>query len=337
VTDNVRYTMAHDAEAIGQLRGSPVHEAESHQWPGWSLLWSRRRTILAGALVVGILAAVGTILRADRFTSTASFMVETKTPTSSLSGLASQFGLNVGGATTESADFYADLILSPAILQLVVDSTVALTPAGPRISIVDLFDVEGKTPAIRRDRGIKKLQEQITSLPSTKTGIVTVHVTSPSAFASQEIADRCLRLLNEFNLKRRQSHAATEREFAAHQLEVEQRELRNAEDELQAFLQENRVADSPRLRFERDRLERQVQSKQQIYNTLSEAFEQARLAEVRDVPLITRILNPTLPSRADSKGTLVFTFFGLTFGAFLTGFAIILAEQWRTFRATLPQ
>jgi uncharacterized protein involved in exopolysaccharide biosynthesis len=287
-------------------------------------------------LALAAVAVVGSLLRSNQFTSTASFMAEAKAPTSALSGLASQFGLSVGAAATESPDFYADLVTSEAILQLVVDSTVATRLDGPPVSIADLFDIKGRTPALRRERAIQELQRHMNAVPSAKTGIVTVHVTSPSALASREIVDRCLRELNEFNLRRRQEHAASEREFAANQLEVAQHALRSAEDDLQSFLQANRVINSPRLVFEQDRLQREVESRQQLFNTLSQAYEQARLTELRDVPLITRILTPTLPLRPDPKGTLVFGIFGLTFGLFLTGFGIVVAEGWKEFRARLP-
>jgi uncharacterized protein involved in exopolysaccharide biosynthesis len=290
-----------------------------------------------GGLVFAAIAVLASLIRSAQFTSTASFMAEGKSAVSPLTGLASQFGINVGGVVSESPEFYADLVTSQAILQLVVDSVVAVKPNGPRVSIADLFDVRDRTPAIRRDRTIQELQKHMIVVASTKTGIVTVRVSSPSAFASREIADRCLRLLNEFNLRRHQIHAATEREFAANQLEVAQRALRSAEDDLQSFLQSNRVVNSPRLEFEKDRLQREVESKQGLYNTLSEAYEQARLAELRDVPLITNILTPTLPSRPDPKGTTVLAIFGFTFGVFLTGFALVAADRWREFRSALRQ
>ena len=335
--DKLLYTTVADPEVVGRLEGQPLYrrEAESMQSRRLAMLWSRRLTVLAGGFVLATIVIVATLLRSDQYTSSASFMAEGKSQNSPLSGLASQFGISVGAAASESPDFYADLVTSQAILQLVVDSAVATRPNGPQVSVADLFDVTGRTAAIRRDRTILELQKHMIVVPSAKTGIVTVRVTSPSAMASREIADRCLRLLNEFNLRRHQAHAATEREFAANQLEVAQRALRNAEDALQAFLQSNRVINSPRLTFEQDRLQREVQSKQGLFNTLSEAYEQARLAELRDVPLITNILSPTLPSRPDPKGTIVLAIFGLTFGIFLTGFGLVLADYWRTFRATL--
>lgn len=335
--DNLLFTTAPEPELVGRVEGQPryYYDAESNPWKGWPKLWQQRWTVLAGGLAIAIVVVIVSLLRSNEFTSTASFIAEGKAQSSPLTGLASQFGLNIGAATSESPDFYADLVTSEAILQLVVDSTVEVQPNGPRVSIADLYDVGGRTGAIRRERAIRKLQQHMVAVPNVKTGIVTVRVSSPSAFASREIADRCLRLLNDFNLQRRQAHAATEREFAASQLEVAQRALRGAEDDLQAFLQSNRVINSPRLEFERDRLQRQVDSKQQLYNTLSDAYEQARLTELRDVPLITRILNPTLPPRPDPKGTMVFAIFGLSFGAFLTGFAVLIADRWKAFRARL--
>jgi uncharacterized protein involved in exopolysaccharide biosynthesis len=338
VPDNFLYTTAPERELAphGEDQSLFYRGAEMGPWWGWTKLWQRRWTVLAGGLAVATLVVLVNLLRSNQFTSTASFMAEGKAPNSPLTGLASQFGLNIGVATTESPDFYADLVTSQAILQLVVDSAVAMQPNGPRVSIADLYDVGSpRSAAIRRERAIKALQQHMTAVPSAKTGIVTVRVTSPSAFASREIADRCLRLLNDFNLQRRQAHAATEREFAATQLEVAQRGLRSAEDDLQSFLQSNRVINSPRLEFERDRLQREVDSKQQLFNTLSEAYEQARLAELRDVPLITRILIPTLPPRPDPKGTIVFAIFAFTFGGFLTGFALVMADRWKAFRAHL--
>jgi uncharacterized protein involved in exopolysaccharide biosynthesis len=337
--DNVRYAPPPDGQML--RHGDEVltyDDSKLEPWPGWALLWRRRRTVLAGGLTLALVSVIASALRSDQYTSTASFMTEGKTAGASpLTGLASQFGLNVGIVPTESPDFYGDLVMSPAILQLVVDSSVALQPNGSRVSIVTLFDVKGRTPAIQRERAIQELQRHMDAVASAKTGIVTVRITSPSAFASREIVDRCLRLLNEFNLRRRQAHAATEREFAASQLEIAERDLRRSEDELQAFLQANRVVNSPRLEFDHDRLQRQVMSKQQLFNTLSEAYQQARLSELRDVPLITRILNPTLPSRPDAKGTPVFAIFGFTFGIFLAAFVLVIAERWKGFRARIAQ
>ena len=337
--DNLFRAAAPEPEVVGRLEGQSLYDPHVQWVPSraWSTLWIQRRRLVTGGLVLAALAVGGSLLRSDRFTSTASFMAEAKSPSSSLTGLASQFGLNVGAVPSESPEFYADLVTSQAILQYVVDSTVATQPHGSRVSVADLFDVKGRTPAVRRDRAIQELQRHMNAVASAKTGIVTVRVTSPSALASREIMDLCLRNLNEFNLRRRQEHAASEREFAANQLEVAQRALRSAEDDLQMFLQANRVINSPRLTFEEDRLKREVDSKQEIFNTLSQAYEQARLAELRDVPLITRILTPTFPSRPDPRGTIVFGIFGLTFGIFLTGFAIVLAEGWKEFRARLPQ
>jgi uncharacterized protein involved in exopolysaccharide biosynthesis len=54
---------------------------------------------------------------------------------------------------------------------------------------------------------------------------------------------------------------------------------------MQAFLQANRQwANSPDLTFQHDRLERDIALRQQVYTTLVQSFEQARISEVRDTP-----------------------------------------------------
>jgi tyrosine-protein kinase Etk/Wzc len=118
-----------------------------------------------------------------------------------------------------------------------------------------------------------------------------------------QATSRILEELNRFNLSTRQTRAAAERRFTEQRLRDVQAELRAAEDELQRFLQRNRdFRNSPVLVFEQDRLAREVAMKQQLYTTLAQAVEQAKIDEVRDTPVITIIERPEVPVRPDSRG-----------------------------------
>jgi capsule polysaccharide export protein KpsE/RkpR len=78
--------------------------------------------------------------------------------------------------------------------------------------------------------------------------------------------------------------------------------LRASEDRLLAFSQANRrIQDSPDLIAQRARLERDVTMQQQIYTTLAQAYEQAKIEEVRDTPVLTVITPPEVPARPDSR------------------------------------
>src|SRR5690606_19548061 len=98
--------------------------------------------------------------------------------------------------------------------------------------------------------------------------------------------------LNDFTLDKRQTQAEQERVFIEGRLEVARAELEAAEKELASFYEANRsYQNSPRLAFEAGRLERRVQIRQEVYRTLAQAYEEARIQEVRNTPVLT-IVDP---------------------------------------------
>ena len=75
---------------------------------------------------------------------------------------------------------------------------------------------------------------------------------------------------------------------------------------MQDFMQANRQWDnSPDLQFQHDRLQRDITLRQQVYTTLVQSFEQARIAEVRDTPVITVLQEPFFPPPDDDRLLLV--------------------------------
>jgi len=107
--------------------------------------------------------------------------------------------------------------------------------------------------------------------------------------------------VDSFNRASRRGQAGAERQFAEARVNEATAELRVAENRLQAFLETNRAfRNSPVLTFEQDRLARDVSTKQALYTTLVQAYEQARTQEVRDTPIFSQLEAPTLPPQADS-------------------------------------
>ena len=93
-----------------------------------------------------------------------------------------------------------------------------------------------------------------------------------------------------------------------------------AEGRLGVFLRNNRqFASSPDLSFEFDRLQRRVAPHQGILTALTTAFEDARVREVRDTPVITVIEAPELPARPDPRGRTQRGLLGMLFGGMAGG------------------
>lgn len=267
----------------------------------------RHRYLIARVVAVVFLGVVlVAVLRPRSYSGTASFMPQSRRMPSSLAGLAGQFGFALPlDEPSQSPAFYVDLVRSREILGAVVDSqyTIPAESGATRLTLMEVFRSRGRDEAQRRYAAIKRLRGLVTVSAVQRTGVVALSVEARSPSLAAQVTSRILEELNRFNLSTRQTRAAAERRFTEQRLQDVQGELRAAEDALQRFLQRNRdYRNSPQLMFEQDRLARDVAMKQQLYTTLAQAVEQAKIDEVRDTPVITIIERPEVPVRPDSRG-----------------------------------
>jgi tyrosine-protein kinase Etk/Wzc len=288
-----------------------------------NVLLRHRQLVLGSGLLVFALVVGITLLLPRSYTSRSSFMPQTRTQAGALTGLAAQFGLSLplsAGDGGQSPAFYADLVKSRSILGGVVDSQFEYqSDQGPvKGTLVEFYKSKGKTPALQRDAAIRKLEEDVEASTVQKTGVVDLAVTVRQPALALQINQRLLDLINQFNLRTRQSQAAQERRFTERRLAEVRQDLRAAEDRLQQFLQRNRdIRNSPDLTFQADRLQREVTMQQQVFTTLAQAYEQAKIEEVRDTPVITVVERPEVPVRPDRRGLIGKGLLGLLLGLLL--------------------
>jgi uncharacterized protein involved in exopolysaccharide biosynthesis len=216
-----------------------------------------------------------------------------------LASLATQFGLNIGTTSSVSPDFFAEILGSRELLQATLlsqfdDPGRSSTPR----TLLDILDARGRSEHERISEGVRRLEKSISQRVDRRTGIVTLSVKGRSPTLAAAIANRMVELLNKFNLERLQSQSRERRRFAGERKDQAEQELRNAEAQHLRFLQSNRrYADSPLLSFEQNRLARQVQLRQEVFQTLTREYEEARIAEVRDTPVLTIIDPAVAPDR----------------------------------------
>jgi uncharacterized protein involved in exopolysaccharide biosynthesis len=269
-----------------------------------------RRLILGSGLVALLVVTAVTLMRSRTYTSTARFMPQaSKDALGQLSGLAATFGVPVPAADPgTSPEFYAELLKSRDILRRTVETRYAFATADDSMhgTLVDLFEAPGENPAARRDEAAKILLKSIEVTVGRATGTIDLDVTTPWAELSQQVASRMIQLVSDFNLHRRQTTAGAERRFAEARVAEARDSLRVAEVRQEGFLQRNRdYRNSPQLLLEFDRLQREVTMRQQLYTSLAQSYEGARIDEVRNTPLITLIEAADLPARPDPRLALV--------------------------------
>lgn len=280
-----------------------------------NVLLRHRRAIIAFGVLVPLVSIGFILLRPRSFTSTASFMPQQsqRAGASQLAALAGQFGFNIPtGEAGQSPEFYADLVVSREVLGAVADDTFSVADTlGPfgrgevTGGLATLLEIEQRAPEpIRRVKVIEWLRENALSVSiGQETGVVRLSVQTRWPELSARIAARLIDLVNQFNLETRQTQAAAERRFIEERMAQARDELRTAEKRLEAFLRNNRqFQNSPELLFENERLERQVNMRQQVFTSLAEAYEQARISEVRNTPVITVVEPAQVPVQPDPRG-----------------------------------
>ncbi len=294
-----------------------------------SVLLRQRRVVLwAILLCTGVSLGIA-LKRPALYTSSASFLPESTggvAPSGALA-LAQQFGFALGSGRggERSPQFYADLVTSREILRQATTRHF-LRPtegASEEMDLITFYEVGGETVEERIGRAITRLIGALSVSTDRETGIVSFSVTTSDPMVSQALAALILELVNDFDVTTRQSQAGAERLFAGGRLAQLNSELREAEDSFKNFLLENRLfTNSPSLEFEHDRLQRAVAMRQQLVTSLAEAFESARIEEVRNTPVITLIESPRVPALRDPKRRVVIVLVGMSIGAM---FGVFLA------------
>ncbi len=260
------------------------------------------------ALVLGlpfgaaILTAAVVLVTPPTYASSASFVPENPSQSrlpAGLSGIASQFGISIGDEPSRSPNFYADLLRSRELL----GATLAAKVPDPQrrtdsITVYNLYKVKGRTAELRLDEGVRALRNQITVAVDARTDVVHLDVASRYPTAARDVARLLLQHLSAFNLDTRQSIARNRRQFIEGRVAAAEHDLATAEDALRSFYERNRQwQSSPQLRFEEQRLTRQVSVQQELYLTLRREYEAARIEEVNNTPVLTVIDEPQVPGR----------------------------------------
>ena len=296
-----------------------------------NVLLRYRGLVVGTAVVLTLVVSVWTLLVPRTYTAQSSLTPQSRRSTTTLTGLASQFGLALPlGDGGQSPAFYADLLTSHHILGAVVDTKFEYpTDTGVvRGTLIDIYKSKGARPALRRDAAIRRLGNDVQATTVQKTGVIDLAVTTRNPVLALQVSTRLIELLNQFNLESRQTQAGAERRFTEQRLGEVKGDLRAAEDQLQHFMQRNReYRNAPELNFQQERLQRQVTLQQQLYTTLSQSFEQAKIEEVRDTPVITVVEPPEAPVRPDPRGLVRNVFLTIILGTVL-GMALAIGRAY---------
>jgi uncharacterized protein involved in exopolysaccharide biosynthesis len=292
---------------------------------GAVLLRWRRTIVVLGLLGFATGATLG-LTRPRMYVSSATFLPQgAESPSSGLAAAASQLGIRVpttGGGWGPAV--YVELLRSRTLLEPIARDTIAVAELqGRRVPVMDLLEIKRSAGAERTDRAVRRLRGMVRATELRPIGAVEVRVATEWPSVSLTLAERLVSAVNQFNLETRKSQAAAERHFVERRAAEIERSLREAEDRLQTFLQRNRIINpNSEQAFERERLQREVTRRTQLYTSLLEGLEEARIREVRDTPVITLLATPHAAVLPEPRGTVTKAVLGALAG---TAIGILIA------------
>jgi uncharacterized protein involved in exopolysaccharide biosynthesis len=304
----------------------------------------RQRSVLWFALAGLAATLIATVVVPPVYRSNASFVANTSgsskvqaaASASPISGLLSQFGGTLGGDPSESPNFYIELINSRELLTRVLESKFP-DPRTPSLrdsaKLVDILRLRSNEPVRRMELGVKKLGKSINGGFDSKTNLVWFSTDAEFPQLSSQISNRLTDLVSSFNRETRVSRAKSKREFLERRLDSAKTELRQAEENLRFFYEQNRgILAAPGLRAEEQRLKRATDVASDLFLNLQGQLEVARIDEINDAALITVIDTAVAPRKAQwpryGVATIAGLSIGLLIGLLVAGSATVMAD-WR--------
>jgi uncharacterized protein involved in exopolysaccharide biosynthesis len=287
--------------------------------------------VVLTVLAITLLTIATGLVSARKYQVASSFVPQSRRSAPNMAGLAAQLGINLPqGEAGQSPQFYVELLKSGEILRAVVTTTFSLPTDNGRApgTLVERErrKSRGASDALLVERAIERLRGQIAVALSAKTGIVTFSVTDEDPLLARDLAAALIAQIVRFNEETRQTQAAAERRFTQQRLAEASAELRVAEERRQEFASSNRgFGSASMLSLQLERLRRDVETRQQVYTTLANAYEQAKIEEVRDTPVITVLAPPRVPAAPLSRGLAVRGLIALLGGSIL---GVLLALAW---------
>lgn len=297
-----------------------------------------RRILLGVPALTAMVAALLVLARSGEVYTAESSFTPTETAQQLGGGGGGLLGLALPGMSFSpwsSLDFYASLLRSRHLLERAAATEYEVAARGEggqreRGDLVTLLALEGETAAERRSEAVRVLRDWISVSTAPSSGMVVLSVRTSRPELALGINTRLLELVDEFNIERQTKRRRAEEQFLRDRLADALSEMRAAESDLETFLVRNRqYRESPELLMDARRLQREVEFRQNIYFTLAQAHEQARIDAVSTTPFVSVVDPPALEVSRPGGRVVGAAFFGLILGGVFALVLIVASEFLR--------
>ncbi len=234
-------------------------------------------------------------------------------------------GVSMGGSGgADFSKYMKDILHSDVFLSKIVEREWRVyEDRGDTVTLKEFWELEPDTTEKHWQRKLKKsmherLKSKIDYSMDKESGLVKITTLFNTPFLATEVNRFIVRELNNIILNKLRFKAREKREFIERRLEEVKKELREAENQLKSFRQNNRrVNSSPALMLRQERLIRNVEIKGTVYKELLKQYETSKIEEKKDVPVLDIIDPAQIPvddNLSGKKVVLIAGFAGIFLG-----------------------
>jgi len=228
------------------------------------------------------------------------------------------------GTTTTVYNFF-DEVYTPSVFSYVTEYTLGLPG-----KVVGLFKEEeahrplprGLEPdevvSVTKEQMeiIEKMRERVTVSLNEESGVINLSVEMPDPNAAAQIAKTSIGLIREYVTNYRTRKAEQDLQFAREQLQTAKTVFEDAQNRLAEFRDGNVNLATARAQTELQRLQSEYDLSFNVYNTLAQQVEQAKLKVQEQTPVVSVLQPVQVPVDDETSGLMVLIVFVM-----LSGFA----------------
>tara|TARA_B100001741_G_C16508646_1_gene578522 strand:+ start:95 stop:1273 length:1179 start_codon:yes stop_codon:yes gene_type:complete len=271
----------------------------------------KKAFILKCMIIFGILSSTGSFFLTNYYSAGISlFPAENKSSSSSqLQSLALSAGVNLD--QNDQSYNITDVAKSRRVAEKVLsnkwnninleDKTLISFWKLDEAGILSKFFNQTYTNEDLINKGLKKYFKLLNVKEDRRTGLIQVNIEMESPNLAAEVANFIGSEIQSYIQKQNTAKAVKEKLFISGRLIVVKGELEKLEEDLKEFKERNRGYEvSPELFMIYSQKFREAEAKQQVYVTLQQQLELARISEVKQTPIIN-ILDEAKPPVSKSR------------------------------------
>jgi uncharacterized protein involved in exopolysaccharide biosynthesis len=201
-----------------------------------------------------------------------------------------------------------------------------ITPSSPDVPAGTTDAGDPVLPSKEESAAMKTVAGMLTATTTRETGLMRIAV---AAGGPQLASDLTKSFLSHFRERVREIRTEKVRErlsFVERRFQEVEKELDVAEEQLAQFLERNQNPTTATLQFRRDRLQRQVSFKEQLYSELQSQLTQTRLDLQRRQPVVTVVENPVPPRGRSFPNRTLIVLLSLILGGVLGIGGVLIKE-----------